>query len=818
MLMLHDMGSTIRRIIDRDDLLHLAFDVADAATIVPERDRLGRTVHVGEGLLAKALQLHRDAAARPNRKSIARADHYECAASILEFCSLPGMTVYLPNPSEFAQDDDDAVTLYEKALAASHTGQGLSDRWRHVRIGQKLARAHRLAGAHAAALDIADRPDTSFNATGAGPSRGEFAFQWCAASLTGRWEAAGDVAGRRRTWVTERAAAYRRLKQIWQDDEAAQGRVRSDDDEHWTSHGQRRNRFEFACALIDLALGPDDAELPIHTLKRARDLAQQKGPRVFVSQRIAGYSHDEVGPATDSLSVSLALVEVLLSQPGRQSSDSAPETEIEKAIGELEAIRLSRHIIARSRGPFAIVLRRILGDLAAILSDLPGRRAAELGLHIALVAKHTGIAAIIRSQAEYLGDQIGRLVDSVLRAEHNIVRAASARMNVDAARLEEDRVATACQRALEAISPILASWVFPDKIVTGEVIRRLQDRGAYVLDFVGLGHTGSELTQWFRTLITPDGDIEFERVPTGAAFAQFFGSTPPRVRTLRDEWQSKAHDAGDGWFALGRELLPPTLLTHLAATGSDTPVDLLISPHGPLNKLPWQALRLTSRGPRLITRAAVTLSPVLTAVTGDPLPVVGEPALVRLVRRRTDAEKPLVLDLQQHVWGLDSAEDVVQSHCWLHRPRTVAVSGALQDNLNDCSLAHISAHGEGKQLEQRIYLPEEFCSYQAMQAHWPESVMLAACYLGDDSDEIDEEPLGFAIAVLIGRARCVVAARSSVDSRATDGLAGRIAGVLHDDPELDLAHALRNAQLAAIRDDDHDYRVYEWALFSAFVS
>jgi hypothetical protein len=803
---------TIRGIIARDDLLHLAHDVAEATSIVPESERLGRTVHVGEGLLAKALQLHLDAAERGDR-SIAPADHYECAASILEFCALPGMGEYLPHRPGIAHMG--APAMYEKALDACVTRRGKTDRWHRVQVSHKLSRAYRLAGCHDDAQDVASQSDAFFNATGAGHMRGEFDFQWCAASLTRGCEASSDDGARRRAWVKARKAAYENLNQVWQQDGAGTG-VHSGH-EHWTTHGQTRNRFEFACALVDLVSGAHGSAPLVDRLRNARILAEQHSPRVFLSHRLRGFARDEVGPATDSLSLTLALVEVLLAWDGATLAGLSPEDEIQRAIARLEDIRLTRHVIARSRGPFAIVLRRILGDIASMLCDLPGRRAAELGFQVALVAKHTGIAAIIRSQSEHLGSQIGRIVGQVHRAER---MTAAPEMDTDVARHLADRELSSCEKALEAISPILASWALPEKITTETTVQQLQRRCrtvGFVLDFVGLGRSDSQETQWFRTLLTREGKIEFERVTTGPAFARFFLQKPLRARNLRSEWKSQSHDRDDDWCELAQELLPPALVSAVSRASSDTPLELLISPHGLLNLLPWQALRLSPGGPRLITGAVVTLSPVLSAVLGDPLPAVGDPAFVQLVKRRSGSDEALDLDLEQRAWGLDSADDVVVSQC-RRRPRiNVPATGTLADSLRGSKFVHLAAHGTGKQLEQRIFLPYEFHSYQAMQTRWPDSVLLAACYLGEDSDEIDEEPLGFATAVLVGGARCVVAARSSIDNLATDALAAHVVEALHDDAGLDLAHALRDAQLARIAELDDDYRIYEWALLSAFV-
>ena len=242
--------------------------------------------------------------------------------------------------------------------------------------------------------------------------------------------------------------------------------------------------------------------------------------------------------------------------------------------------------------------------------------------------------------------------------------------------------------------------------------------------------------------------------------------------------------------------------------------------------MPWAALRIDD-GTRLVRRALLTHTPVLTCLVDDPLAEVTGPALVRLV---SQAEETVTRDQvgvwtgpEQQAWDLeDDRGRIALSRCTLESlpPRAAdhpQLSVALAEG--GWGLVHIATHGHGEGLDQHLWIPEEtgtgglLTAGQALGMEWPASTLMASCDVGKVVNPEHSEPLGFVMAVLTGNGRCVVAAVDALPNGPAGRISAEIVRLLRGG-DLRLDQALRKAQLAVQEDGES---VRSWALFNAYV-
>jgi hypothetical protein len=375
-------------------------------------------------------------------------------------------------------------------------------------------------------------------------------------------------------------------------------------------------------------------------------------------------------------------------------------------------------------------------------------------------------------------------------------------------RREQDAELDGLHRRIEKwLGPMLADMILPTPRDVSGLLGVLADR--YALDFAGLPDSCTSRARpdapagevnWFRTLTEPDGSLLFERFRPGAAVAGLLGEDDTRP-------MNKRLTSGVDWRALAREVLPVRLEEILAGGEAE----LVISPHGRLCLLPWAALTIDDAGTRLVERAVIGQTPVLSCLAGATPPAVAEPALVRLVAEPGG----IWADEESEAWGL-SAESL-HAVCAVppgDAPRTV--SAALTGRDRRWRFLHVAAHGGGSGLEQYLRLPEEqalggrLTAAHALGLHWPESTLMASCKVGRLVNVEDDELLGFVMAVLAGGGHCVVAAIDTVGDLSAGWMAGAVVKLVRS--QVTLAHALRAAQLDSAQDPEAG-----WALFNAYV-
>jgi hypothetical protein len=192
---------------------------------------------------------------------------------------------------------------------------------------------------------------------------------------------------------------------------------------------------------------------------------------------------------------------------------------------------------------------------------------------------------------------------------------------------------------------------------------------------------------------------------------------------------------------------------------------------------------------------------------------VDSPALIRLV----GGDGGVHIAAEAKAWRLvqDDKRTVPLSRCDLDpKADAAALAGDLPEILvqrpSPWRFAHIAAHGEGSGLGQSLRLRTPLNAGLALGLSWPESVLMASCYLGQVENAEDAEVFGYVLALFAGGAHCVVAGLDLIPDRATGDIAAHIIEQIRGEPaRLDMA--LRNAQLHAI-----DQPEFAWALLNAF--
>ncbi|GAA4735587.1 CHAT domain-containing protein [Phytohabitans rumicis] len=802
------VSAPVRRVLARDDLLSLAQDAEAAVGIVQERDAPARPLGAGaaqRAALERVIGGEQDLFGYALRRQLTLAESsqewavrnhaYRHAAVIVRFCRLVGIT---PTVDGVPVPDEETERLYERA--AAELVDPADRRWdapldRSLGLGvmttYETVRDRRLRGDLDGAQDLATRPDDYF--------------------------LAGAVERYRAMYEYELGVCLIRKGQPAQ---VRQALIESDE-LHWTqdrvANLDTRDRVHFVLGLAawaDGERGPGGPDAALGRLVQAREhLVAGVGlpPRRTRSQ--------EEQRDVRLLSVTLALGEYLAARDEPQAA--AVVALADEALAIADRIRGRWRVIARSQGPLAIAFRRLYGDIALLTSRLAGRAAAELGLRVTLSAKQTGFASRMRTgRTLIVNDRVRTVLDEIITAEEEL---ADPRTSGASTRVAEEELADRRQELRNAFSAMLADTVLPTPADLPRLLERVGRR--YAVDYAALPDTltppraGSAALNWFRTLITPDGDVTFERFEPGGAFEAYFDDAPGRR-----PWVNRLADAtpGDGpdWRGLAGELLPAALTGQLLARTDDDPAELLICAHSALSLLPWPALRLDA-GTRLIDRAVVAQTPVLTCLSDAYPPAVTGPALVRLVGADENADAGLkAIDIHDEcaAWGIRPGGRVPPHHCTVApdpNPAPVALGRGLAEALADPAagwgFVHVAAHGGGLDLSQHVRLPERLSAGHALALPWPGSVLMASCHIGRLVNPEDAEPLSFVMAVLTGGGRCVVAAIDTVWDRPTAGLAADlVVQVRAGGVRLDVA--LRRAQRTMLWRSE-----YAWALLAAYV-
>jgi hypothetical protein len=751
----------VRRVLARDTMLSLAND-ADAAMIVVRKwDREALVVGSESALFQRAVDLFlaqsqaspEPATGTTDRFWSFRSHGFEHAATIIRFCRLMGIDL---------APGRDVEELYRSALqelrAESVDGKAL-DRMAEVDATYRLIRSLRATEKADEAQGIAaalDRP--FFEASGAEPRWADIQFEIGACLLDkGKpgqvFKALGELA--RSYWATTEAKNY-----------------------------STRHRYGFVLGLAEYAQNRNGA-----AIQRLRSALTH-----LHEHRITDTRHDIY-----ELSLTLSLAE-LHAAAGERADDATSLAET--ALDIAERVRARWGVIARTRTPLSVAFRRVYGDVALLADELPGARAAALGLRVCMSAKQSGFAAHLRVGEPLLPRAVRGLLTDVIAAE-----APEENPSVDPDvlaeqhRAQEKRLNGLHRRIEKWLGPMLADMILPSPTDVTVVQAVLRDR--FALDFAGLPDTLTDLN-WFRTLIEPNRGIQFERFLPGTTANGLLPDDDARPMEQRLE-------ADPDWRKLATEILPRRLERLLRDEHRD-PMELVISPHRMLSLLPWAALQIDDDGTRLVKRAVIAQTPVLTCLAGPKPPVVTEPALVRLV----SGTGGVWTDDESDAWGL--APEYLSRVCTVPSAATPpTLSAALSGRDRRWRFLHVAAHGDGSGLGQYIKLPDEvqlggrLTAAHALGLHWPDSTLMASCKVGLVKNVEYDELLCFVMAVLTGGGRCVIAAVDTVGDLAAGRMAGSLVRLVRSGT-YSLDRALRVAQLELA-----DEPVAGWALFNAYV-
>jgi len=681
-------------------------------------------------LFSAALRMHVDSARDTDDRTI-RIDSLGAACVIAQFARLTGIDLEGAVP---AQRFGPAILRELAEVRETRAGEQIDgDVYTAVLARRRAIREIRGDDDLATAIALADRDDKEFTGTGADHHRAEYQVELVSALLRdGRPGDARQRLANSGFWAA--AADYRYPSE---------------------------HRFHYADGLAAWAGGdePTAAEL----LARAHRHLRNTG---------AGAAAYDV----EDLIVSLARADLLVS-----GADRSPPVinevadRLQDAMRVTERIRRRWGVVSRSRSPLSVAFRRIYGDIARIAATIHGRQAAEIGLRAVLSAKQTGFAGLMRAgRSQVAGRRLRNLIERVVAAENE---SAGPSLGGEELRDTPGHLEDLRRQIVEVVSPMLADLVLPVPPDTARVIDAVGDR--YALDYVGLPDTLTGATMWFRTLIEPSGAIGFAALGVGAATAAFIEAVGHPATRLSDVF------AGDpDWPVLAGDLLPARLVDRLAAAPPGEPVELVLSAHGALSLMPWAALTIDD-GARLVHRAILMQTPVLTCLSGTLAGAVAGPALVHLV---APVDGGVEVGRERRSWRLTATDDgrVPLSRCAIGdgtAPDELAGTFAAALSGTGWGFAHVAAHGSGSGLDQSLRLPGGVLSAgQALTLPWPAALLMASCDVGRLMNIDDGEPINFVMALLAGGSDSVVACIDHVDDAYTGKIAAHIVRQLRGGP------------------------------------
>jgi hypothetical protein len=796
----------VERVIARDDLLTLAAETDEIVGIVGNQVRLARLSEDDDSLFEIALA-HYLASARNGRHWLVRASAWDNAAVIVRFGDVVGVR---------PDCDYTPEQMHENALAenVSRTDSPL-DRALAMGVIHRYhsARSLRLIREFEKALPLIGRPVADLYGTGAEPYMAHYLYERGAALL------AQGQAGQVSDALTE-----------W--------------DEYWEKTRAQgystRYRFEFIRALAYWDSGehsPQEAlaqlDLSLQRLRRGSPVAVPGTDGTFRQ------SADDQG--TRQISVTMAKAEFLAASATSMADRAEAVALSWRALEVANKVRGRMRVISRSRSPLAAAFQRIYGDMALLADRLaragaPG--AAEFGLTVALTAKQTGFATLIRAHRGLMNTYLQGMLDRIVAVENKPDNDPSFAGNP---KKRDDELDQLHFRLGDKISAMLAETVLPAEVDLDAVTAAVGQRSA--LDYLELPNSVDRKPVLYRSLMRPGRPLVFETFTPCDGVAAFFEARRESRdlvagvrRESRDAVVAGQHEAEvdkpavlrPSWRSIA-SVLPEALYADLADPAAD-PVSLVISAHSWLSLVPWAALAIDDGGTRLAQRALTTQTPVLTCLTPDGTPEVDGQALVRLVGSNEPGERGVNVSKERVAWGLPAGtEGVLLSVATVHSDKTPTryTSAQLGDALTKdagWSFLHVASHGgpgpreeargDHDGLRQVLKIPgQPLTAARALGLSWPESVLMASCHVGQVVNARDAEPLNFVMALLTGGAKCVVAGIAAIDDAETGNLAHHIVHELRLRPG-SLDRALRSAQLDAIARNADEAG---WALLTAYI-
>lgn len=771
-----------KRAIRLDDLLHLALE-ADRALGSVSRDDL-RTTHpqTSQTLFERALERIWEADQRTQQWTTRWRLRMQ-AAALTQFSELLRSRLQWPISTE--------QLLTQAHRLSDGTPPDVQDRCKSDLIGElevrlRRGRQQRIAGQYPEAEALLDRRSTDILGTGAEGFYADYQFQRIAALIEqGRAAEADDIDAE--------------CASVWRDSAAM--------------IASTRHRVDYAVGLALLAR----EQLP-EAIERI-----DQGYQLLRLDVLRGTRRADLAFEVDLLSLLLGAVaarlELLQQVPKTSSHEVVLRTSLQtvtclllaEAVELLSGLRARWRVVSRTRSPLSIAFRRIYGEIAIMAARLATADAARLGLLVAVTAKQTGFAALLREGQLELVGEVRDLVRRIVAAEDALDRELPSEAgHADAlTRLQGLR-----KQLLDELSPLLADLILPEDRTLTQLFQALD--GRWALDYLKIADVYGTV-HWFSSLVAPpDGSVSFHELTLGPHCKRFLYGSETEQALCHDMIDLPADDPI--WTALAGELLPRALRNLPSSV--DAEIELVISAHDELGYVPWPALRLANRNP-LITAALITQTPMLACLTGFATRPVSGTAVVCLTSH-SDSDRPsLDVRLESLSWNLGEPDPRSAVYrCWIsnaeNAKQPVALSGSLTEVLSDATavrsfqLAHVAGLGSGSGLAQAIGLRSgSLTAGHALSLHWPRTVILRACHVGVATNLQDAEPHGMVMALFAGGAQSVITGLLEISDSGSGAITSEIIGALARGirPEV----ALRQQQV-----EHSGEAVYRWGLLGSY--
>ena len=536
---------------------------------------------------------------------------------------------------------------------------------------------------------------------------------------------------------------------------------------------------------------PSLLALVIEDARSAAALADHDATRMF--DEISGMleDHDERVPELLRADAELGHAGVLLgSDTGRALTFAA------SGLGRLERIRGAVRA-SQYRGGMLVSLQSLYREGISVLAAAAeqGDQTAGRALLAALESlKRDGLAQLLRSGGFALEDAMRIHLEALLDLDNaQALASPSATRTHEHAREVAD--AARAQRLGElaaGLSAAFASAIDPDPVDANELLDRLAHRNTlmlYVESANDLQWTGMSI--W----VTPTRSIVTKRwrltpgEPTAEAFAI--------VRSLaRADDSILWEQATSGWQRLG-ELLLPQQLSRMVDLSTEID-DLVIVPSPELAALPFAALR--PRGRALVECCRPVIVPSISVLADDSTAEVQPGDAVLFLSAQLRADDEAAAWREQARFAVDVAAD---GRAFIER---------LRDS-DRAAVAYVAAHGsaEGTGLGHRIDLDGvELSAAAALGLRWPDTVVLASCWVSRIELKAGYEPFGLPVSCMLQGARVVIGGVAPVSDETAGRIMRRVIEGLASG--VSAAEALRRAQAEHITSFP-DAVAGEWAAY-----
>lgn len=496
---------------------------------------------------------------------------------------------------------------------------------------------------------------------------------------------------------------------------------------------QAYGRGQLLLGRIELSDGNPESAAQALSLAAAQLRSPRSQGVAIVLRGVAAIHLGETGPGVDAVRNGLRALEAgrgqLVSGDQRAQVIIAEEEVYDSALAALA--------IAQAAGDAAA------GDVAAECIESLRRSA---------------LAALLRSGGLELPAEAKALLEDVARLERSTAVPPSEwepqKDDPVPATKRTEELRALRERIAITVSDRFADAYLPQAVDVGALRRRARD-GDVLSYYLPEGRLPGWVV-WMRPGISPvlrrvaTDDVQILRLIE--ALAEDTGLVPvpfrsPHVAALRDPMD----ETSDLWRTATEVLVPSQLCAELDQRVDGSPVPLVVVPDGMLALFPWGALR-TPRGRLVVDVTVPQVVPTLELL----VPAAGPP------------KSPIVLaHLDSNMSGSE-----------LEGAALAALGATLAGSLDEFvttmaagqpDIVYLAAHGKGDGLDQTIAFGggEALSAAEALAHRWAPTSIFASCFVGRYAQRAGREPLGIAVACLLGGARSIVGGVVAVSTAAS---------------------------------------------------